>query len=111
MKKYYYIFSRVILSLSTIYLISGMLNLVLITRNIIIYIFAINMILELIGIFLFKQPFIYKKEKISSNIIYANIIFFILAVYFDMLFLKIISVILFSIIIVLKIKDEYSKIK
>lgn len=111
MKKYYYIFSRVILSLSTIYLISGMLNLVLITRNMIIYIFAINMILELIGIFLFKQPFIYKKEKISSNIIYANIIFCILAVYFDMLFLKIISVILFSIIIVLKIKDEYSKIK
>lgn len=111
MKKYYYIFSRVILSLSTIYLISGMLNLVLITRNMIIYIFAINMILELIGIFLFKQPFIYKKEKIPSNIIYANIIFCVLAVYFDMLFLKIISVILFSIIIVLKIKDEYSKIK
>lgn len=111
MKKYYYIFSRVILSLSTIYLIAGMLNLISISKSMIVYIFTINMILELIRLFLFRQPVSYEKAKISSNIIYANIIFCVLAVYFDIFFLKLISIILFSIIIILKIKDEYLNIK
>lgn len=110
MKKYYYIFSRVILFFSTIYFISGILNLTLISRSKIVYIFIVNMILELIRLFLFKSSISYEK-KIPLSIVYTNVIFCILAVYFDVFFLKVISIILFSILIIMKIKDEYLNIK
>ena len=107
MKKNYHILSRVILFFSTIYLISGILNLIVIPRSIIIYIFIVNAVLEIIYLFLFKTRSNYEKKSIPAIITYPCIIFCCLSVYFNLFFLKIVSLILFSIIILIKIKDEY----
>ena len=107
MKKYYYIFSKVLLFISTIYLISGILDLTSISKKMIIYIFILNMTLELIRFIIFKENSNYEKKTIPSSIIYLNTIFFVLAIYFDVIYLKIIAIVLFSILIIIKIKDEY----
>lgn len=112
MKKYYHIFSRGVLLVSTIYLVSGILSLTVISKNIIIDIFIVNIILEGIRLFLFKSSSInYEKKKIPPTLVYLNGIFCVLAVYFDMFFLKIIALALYSVIIIITIKDEYLKIK
>ena len=111
MKKYYYIFSKVFLVISTIYLISGILDLTSISKKMIIYIFILNMTLELIRFIIFKENSNYEKKTIPSSIIYLNTIFFVLAIYFDVIYLKIIAIVLFSILIIIKIKDEYLRIK
>ena len=87
MKKYYYIFSKVLLFISTIYLISGILDLTSISKKMIIYIFILNMTLELIRFIIFKENSNYEKKTIPSSIIYLNTIFFVLAIYFDVILL------------------------
>lgn len=112
MKKYYHIFSSGVLLVSTIYLVSGMLSLTVIPKNIIIDIFIVNIILEGIQLFLFKPSSSnYEKKKIPPILVYLSGIFCVLAVYFDMFFLKIIALALYSVLIIIKIKDEYLKIK
>ena len=74
MKKYYYIFSKVLLFISTIYLISGILDLTSISKKMIIYIFILNMTLELIRFIIFKENSNYEKKTIPSSIIYLNTI-------------------------------------
>ncbi|MGL5439605.1 MAG: hypothetical protein ACRDA4_04365 [Filifactoraceae bacterium] len=111
MKKYYHIFSEVLIAISAIYIVLGALNLTPISGKMILYIFILNLILELIKFIVFKESYNDKKKPLPFKIICLYTSFLVLAIYFDVIYLKIIALVLLLILIIIKIKNEYLVIK